>query len=110
MLNASPKKVLPPRLRARYAICANCDKEYDVTENAKGSCTWHEEETEVDDEYFGDRDEDCDSEWHRKEYPKGFLYMCCGRRGEGLAEGCRKGRHQEKLEYWERLKGKQEIE
>ena len=29
------------RLRPRYAVCINCDEEFDVTCNEKGDCTWH---------------------------------------------------------------------
>ena len=29
------------RLRSRYAICANCREEFDVTSNDKHDCVWH---------------------------------------------------------------------
>lgn len=32
----------PKRLRPRYATCTNCDQEFDVTDNGKKSCRWHD--------------------------------------------------------------------
>lgn len=29
------------RLRTRYAVCINCDKEYDVADNTSKSCLYH---------------------------------------------------------------------
>lgn len=58
-------------------------------------------ETEPDDEsdVWADHDEDChgtiDSEWCRKEYPKGFKWNCCDKLGnEG---GCETGPHEPDL-------------
>lgn len=31
----------PKRLRPRYAMCAKCEEEYDVTLNSKWACRWH---------------------------------------------------------------------
>ena len=31
-----------PQRRPRYAICENCEEEYDVTTNDELSCQWHE--------------------------------------------------------------------
>lgn len=30
------------RLRAKYAVCSNCQEEYDVTQNHKKACRWHD--------------------------------------------------------------------
>lgn len=32
----------PKRLRPRFATCINCDQEFDVTENGKKACRWHD--------------------------------------------------------------------
>jgi hypothetical protein len=40
---ASPplKSTEPKRLRPRYAVCMNCNKEFDVSENTRKSCSYH---------------------------------------------------------------------
>lgn len=30
------------RLRPRYAMCENCSEEFDVTDNVKGACVYHD--------------------------------------------------------------------
>lgn len=30
------------RLRPRFATCMNCDQEFDVTENGRKACRWHD--------------------------------------------------------------------
>ena len=32
----------PKQLRPRYATCINCDQEFDVTDNGKKACRWHD--------------------------------------------------------------------
>ena len=32
----------PKRLRPRFATCINCDQEFDVTDNGKKACRWHD--------------------------------------------------------------------
>ena len=32
----------PKRLRPRFATCLNCDQEFDVTDNGKKTCRWHD--------------------------------------------------------------------
>lgn len=120
-----PAKVLATnslkRMRARYAECENCAEEFDVTNNAKGDCVWHEGEiaeniiicetsvslgladSEVGELYRNDRyawyfkhmdDEiDIDEELNLK-YPERFLYECCDEAGD--SEGCKTGRHVER--------------
>lgn len=33
---------VPKRLRPRFATCINCDQEFDVTDNGKKACRWHD--------------------------------------------------------------------
>lgn len=30
------------RVRPRYAMCENCSEEFDVTDNVKGACVYHD--------------------------------------------------------------------
>ena len=32
----------PKRLRPRFATCLNCEQEFDVTDNGKRACRWHD--------------------------------------------------------------------
>ncbi|MCJ1466026.1 Ribosome biogenesis protein 1 [Pseudocyphellaria aurata] len=43
IMEQAVKKV--KRMRTRYAICENCNEEFDVADNLKGYCCWHEGET-----------------------------------------------------------------
>ncbi|GIK03983.1 hypothetical protein Aspvir_008058 [Aspergillus viridinutans] len=85
------------RVRARYAVCANCGVEYDVTKNTRESCCFHPEEAVADEEYWERidlwEDEEIDTEESREDHPEGFVYGCCGRHyGE---EECKVGWHEE---------------
>ncbi|KAL8803940.1 MAG: hypothetical protein Q9200_006025 [Gallowayella weberi] len=89
------------RMRPRYAMCSNCEEEFDVTENQSGGCIYHPGEMEVDWDggFWDDHDENChgpiDDEDRRIEYPEGFIYDCCDRKGD--SEGCETTRHIEKI-------------
>ncbi|PYI27439.1 hypothetical protein BP00DRAFT_463806 [Aspergillus indologenus CBS 114.80] len=84
------------RFKPRYAYCSNCQRKYDVAENTRRSCRWHQEPRgEPDfDNYFFDVDEreicHIDSDKYREEHPDGFIHECCGR--DTLAP-CRMGFH-----------------
>ncbi|CAN9188491.1 unnamed protein product [Alternaria alternata] len=86
-----------PASRQRFEICIQCDKEYDVLQNHKRSCEWHDGSQEVDwdGDFWADHDERChgtiDTEEMRKEYPGGFLWDCCDKPGD--ASGCKSSRH-----------------
>ncbi|THW67317.1 hypothetical protein D6D19_09169 [Aureobasidium pullulans] len=41
----------------RYLKCENCEKEFDVTENIKDSCNYHEGELETNDDFWVDDDQ-----------------------------------------------------
>ena len=113
------------RMRPRYAMCENCEKEFDVTLNESGDCIYHPGtsiifrqscgrtgeataltrcigDTEVDEEatIWNDHNEDVggeiDSEEKRSEYPEGFIYDCCDKRGD--SEGCERSRHIENIQ------------
>ncbi|GFF74101.1 hypothetical protein IFM53868_01241 [Aspergillus udagawae] len=101
----APDDSMPPRLkskkrtkvRPRYAVCANCGVEYDVTKNSRESCCFHPEEAVADDKYWQNidlwEDEEIDTEESREDHPEGFVYGCCGRHyGE---EECKVGWHEE---------------
>ena len=32
----------PKRVRPRFATCLNCDQEFDVTDNGRKACRWHD--------------------------------------------------------------------
>ncbi|KAL8673234.1 MAG: hypothetical protein Q9168_002346 [Polycauliona sp. 1 TL-2023] len=114
------------RVRSRYAMCENCEKEFDVTLNESGDCIYHPGtsimfrqscgrtgeataltrcigDTEVDEDatIWNDHNEDVggeiDSEEKRSEYPEGFIYDCCDKRGD--SEGCQRNRHIENTQY-----------
>ncbi|OJJ50605.1 hypothetical protein ASPZODRAFT_126497 [Penicilliopsis zonata CBS 506.65] len=82
----TPVKMGSKRLRPRYGICENCDEEFDLTTNSKRSCRYHPEYSEPDYDYFVDHDEAIhgiiDSPDMREEYPEGYIYPCCNRRGD----------------------------
>ncbi|PWY90689.1 hypothetical protein BO70DRAFT_376559 [Aspergillus heteromorphus CBS 117.55] len=87
----------PKKIRLRYAICMNCEEEYDVTDNTSESCKYHPGEPEPDDDFFAGHDErtwrDIDTPENREEYPQGFIYECCGKNGE---EPCTTDWHRER--------------
>ncbi|KAH8425137.1 uncharacterized protein LDX57_002886 [Aspergillus melleus] len=80
----------------RYATCASCGKEFDVTENTKNSCTYHPDGGYPNPDFFFDHDEDChgpmDSDENRKEFPEAFIYECCKESG---IDPCTTGWHRE---------------
>lgn len=39
-----------------------------------------------------------DTESSREEYPEGFIWTCCNKRGGGEIDGCKIGRHKEEPE------------
>ncbi|KZF22543.1 hypothetical protein L228DRAFT_238488 [Xylona heveae TC161] len=85
------------RQRLRYAFCTNCKEEFDVADNRRGDCIFHDGELEPDyDDFFADHDEnihgDIDSDFCKEAYPEGYTWSCCD--GEGIySEGCHKGKH-----------------
>lgn len=122
---ATPKSKKRARasVRPRYAVCANCEVEYDVTKNSRCSCCFHPgiyvvfpcglrllmlvaEEAVQDEEYWGRidlwEDEEIDNEEHREDHPEGFIYRCCGKYyGK---EGCKVGWHEEEARDRKRKK------
>ncbi|KAF7128526.1 hypothetical protein CNMCM5793_003314 [Aspergillus hiratsukae] len=92
-----PAPVERKRLRRRYALCFNCEEEYDVTLNDEVSCLYHPELPEPDEDAWADHDEyvhgDINTKEMREEYPDGFYYPCCDR--EYGEEGCEVDWHEE---------------
>jgi hypothetical protein len=64
-----------------------------VTENDSDACEYHPEEMERDEDFFCDHD-NWDSDFDREEFPDGYIYGCCNKRGD--EEGCKVSRHKEK--------------
>ncbi|RHZ65982.1 uncharacterized protein CDV56_109054 [Aspergillus thermomutatus] len=85
------------RLRPRYAVCVQCEAEYDVTLNDRESCYYHPAPPEPDDDAWAEHDEymrgDVNTEEMRQEYPDKFYYPCCDR--EYGEEGCKVDWHEE---------------
>ncbi|TVY75876.1 hypothetical protein LSUE1_G005616 [Lachnellula suecica] len=82
---------------ARYAKCENCKEEFDVTQNMRGDCVWHEGEKELydDDDLWADHDPDCHGEPSSFEddptFADGFQWTCCEKLGS--EEGCKQTKH-----------------
>ncbi|KAK8024572.1 hypothetical protein PG993_012638 [Apiospora rasikravindrae] len=70
---------------SRYEPCQNCKKVFDVTQNTKKSCRYHDGELNIDEEVFPDDDDvqyrpdsiDVETDWRREEWPEGFIWDCC---------------------------------
>ncbi|CAI7614802.1 unnamed protein product [Penicillium pancosmium] len=84
------------RARPRFAVCKNCEREFDVAENTSESCTYHPENSQPVEDFFDDHDETIhgiiDTDEMRKEYPEGFIYECGDHNGE--EEPCIKDWHE----------------
>ncbi|KAJ5097231.1 hypothetical protein N7456_007952 [Penicillium angulare] len=81
------------RAVSRYALCENCEKEYDVTTNSSTACRYHPEEPQVDDESSLFDDDDYpelteQDESLREEWPQYFLFGCCDGNLRDNPEGC----------------------
>ncbi|KAK4198047.1 hypothetical protein QBC40DRAFT_179559 [Triangularia verruculosa] len=83
-----------------FRVCERCQSSFFEKDKMKGVCQWHPEELEVDDEshVWFDWDPRChgprDTEYNRREYPDGFLWVCC--EGVGSEPGCKTGKHRAK--------------
>ncbi|KAJ5182124.1 hypothetical protein N7449_012271 [Penicillium cf. viridicatum] len=89
----SNKRAVP-----RYAVCINCEKEFDVTTNTEKNCRYHPEGNEptgedlfVDnwDEFEVDTDEMCE------DFPPCFTFTCCNVNLEDNPHGCVTDFHRE---------------
>ncbi|GAB1197986.1 hypothetical protein APSETT444_007292 [Aspergillus pseudonomiae] len=87
------------RLRQRYAYCENCEQEFDVTQNTSTSCKYHPDSCYPDGDFFVDDDYYNNGEYDHgemlEEYPEGYIYECCDRRGD--EEACTVERHMERV-------------
>ncbi|KAL9630367.1 MAG: hypothetical protein Q9204_004757 [Flavoplaca sp. TL-2023a] len=90
------------RQRSRYAMCRNCNEEFNIAQNDEGGCVYHPDKSKVDwdGDAWADHDEDChgqiDTKEMRRDYPDGFIYPCCDQDGE--SEGCVTNRHIERVQ------------
>ncbi|KAL1855364.1 hypothetical protein Daus18300_011082 [Diaporthe australafricana] len=77
-------------------ICIQCDKVFNEEENSPSSCLYHDgkREADHDEDFWADHDEDCHGviEDLEDEFPEGFLWDCCQKRGDDLV-GCVRGYH-----------------
>ncbi|KAI4867798.1 hypothetical protein F4820DRAFT_445621 [Hypoxylon rubiginosum] len=78
-------------------ICVQCQQPFYKDENNAQACKFHNGDLEVDDEddFWADHDENChgeiDTEGMREEFPDGFAWDCCGKKGN--TTGCVQGPH-----------------
>ncbi|KAF7185493.1 hypothetical protein HII31_13190 [Pseudocercospora fuligena] len=86
--------------RKAFEKCKNCGDDYNVSENYKGACVYHEGVKEVDYESstWDDHDPRCHGEPSELDddptYDDGFPWSCCEQTGD--ADGCVISRHQPK--------------
>ncbi|KAJ5284028.1 hypothetical protein N7534_000663 [Penicillium rubens] len=82
----------------RYAFCANCEKEFDVTTNTKEICRYHPEPSEPtgDDLYVDNYDEfEVDTDEMREDFPECFTFACCDGNLKDNPDGCVSDFHRE---------------
>ncbi|KAJ5633928.1 hypothetical protein N7528_001770 [Penicillium herquei] len=91
--NASKPKMVVPR----YAVCQNCEKDFETDKNSSTACRYHPRRSEPTDELYGDTYGEerygIDSEDMRQEYPDYFEFPCCGATLEDNSHGCEVGLH-----------------
>ncbi len=109
------------RMRIRYAMCTQCDREFDVTVNYGKACRYHPgqstvrilqlvtltsltrwyrigyREADYSAEVWADHDENCHGRISdlEEECPEGYEWTCCERSGD--KEGCKRGPHRERV-------------
>ncbi|KAF2658851.1 hypothetical protein K491DRAFT_713104 [Lophiostoma macrostomum CBS 122681] len=103
------KRKLDEYICPRFAVCEQCEREFDVlTDNGPHACRWHEGELEIDldhktwDDWDEDVHGDMDDDASRSEYPEGFVWECCGKRGGWKNDECKSGPH--KAEDYKKFK------
>ncbi|KAF1991648.1 hypothetical protein K402DRAFT_389043 [Aulographum hederae CBS 113979] len=85
---------------AKYEICEQCHKKYNVAGNGQKICEFHPGRLMADygADVWADHDEDChgiiDTDEMRRNLPQGFMWQCC--RGDGKARGCKTATHMTK--------------
>ncbi|KAK1832243.1 hypothetical protein QBC39DRAFT_349017 [Podospora conica] len=97
--DAADDQELPQSRRRKLEglrVCVMCEGAYLESENHSKACWHHPDEAEMDPESyawddFPDEFMERDTEEHRKQWPHGFMYMCCENDLE--TPGCRWGKH-----------------
>ncbi|ROW08378.1 hypothetical protein VMCG_03094 [Cytospora schulzeri] len=96
--NKKSKKDQHEAVVPRYEVCETCNKSFDITTNNDEACRTHEDELEVDPDYFPDDDEiqsgehiDVETDWRVDKFPDGFVWQCCEASANG--EPCVIQRH-----------------
>ncbi|CAK1368187.1 hypothetical protein CB0940_11133 [Cercospora beticola] len=83
--------------RKAYEICKNCNAEYQVNDNRKGDCVYHDGNKEVnhDADTWADHDENVhglpEDLMSDSTYEEGFIWDCCDE--SGSADGCVVSKH-----------------
>lgn len=104
VLGATSNGVAPSRKRPsiQFIECTRCNRKFETVAEHVGDCVYHDGSLAVDfnhevwadwcESTFGplNCEENMRSNLH--EVPEGFVWSCCGGRGD--AHGCRKGPHQ----------------
>ncbi|GIZ49415.1 hypothetical protein CKM354_001244500 [Cercospora kikuchii] len=86
--------------RKAYEICKNCNAEYQVNDNRKGDCVYHDGNKEVNDDADTWADHDENVHGHPEDlmsdstYEEGFIWDCCDETGS--ADGCVVSKHEPK--------------
>ncbi|KAL1637581.1 hypothetical protein SLS58_009254 [Diplodia intermedia] len=101
-VSAPPSRKRPS---VQFVECTRCNRKFEaVADNNLGDCVWHDGPLNVDydheiwsdwcDRTFGplDSEENMRSNFHAN--PEGFVWTCCGARGD--SNGCRRGPHQQR--------------
>ncbi|KAL1382726.1 hypothetical protein HDK64DRAFT_283673 [Phyllosticta capitalensis] len=82
------------RKKHRYAQCAICRSRYDVSENNKSACNYHDGKIHHKQLYWGlfcRPGRHIASKANFERHPKGFYWLCCQKSGD--QPGCRTGPH-----------------
>ncbi|KAJ5343010.1 uncharacterized protein N7506_002834 [Penicillium brevicompactum] len=91
---------LPKTPVPRYAICAFCEKEFDVTLNTEKSCQYHPAEPEgtgsdLEVDNYGEFE--LEPEDLQEDFPECFTFECCGGNMRDDPDGCVVDFHREEV-------------
>lgn len=104
------------RMKSHYAMCEQCENDFDVTQNHRKACRYHPCQSKIQPcivtsgltnspERVGDRDGDSEPDVREftgqyggmygleKKYRESYRWSCCGR--AGYKGGCRRGPHRD---------------
>ncbi|KAJ5729098.1 uncharacterized protein N7483_003606 [Penicillium malachiteum] len=93
--NTSNTKMAVPH----YALCQNCEKEFETDKNSSTACRYHPRRSEPTDEMYVDTwgaeqyEFEIDSEAMREDFPENFEFTCCSATLKDNPHGCGVGLH-----------------